>query len=70
MQIQFKAAEFETPSTAVAAVGVHSDVAISIENRSYVVNETEYRRIQALGVQPTTWRLHEPTGRIMSVPGN
>jgi hypothetical protein len=61
MQIEFKAAEFKTLGAAVA---------LSLGGRCFCVDEAECCRLQALGVQPTTWHYHQPTDRLMSVSGD
>jgi hypothetical protein len=44
--------------------------AISLGGRYLTVTGAEMGRLQAAGVQPTTWHHHRPSGRILSVPGN
>lgn len=55
---------------ALVELNFSGDHAISMGGKFLTITDAEYRRIQGLGVQPTTWHHHERTGRIVSVPGN
>ena len=67
--IQVRGLEHETARDAVVELNFSGYRAISIAGRFFTVDETEYRRLQDEGIQPTTWHYHKPTGRIISVPG-
>ncbi|HUS96462.1 MAG TPA: hypothetical protein VMX97_06970, partial [Hyphomicrobiaceae bacterium] len=54
---------------ALVELNFSGDHAISLGGRFFTVSDTEYRRIQVSGIQPTTWHHREDTCRIMSVPG-
>ena len=62
--------ECESASDAIVELNFSGDHAISLGGRYLVIADAEYRRLQARGIQPTTWHYHEATGRVMSVPGN
>jgi hypothetical protein len=67
-QITVKGEEHRTPSEAVQHLSVsRHDVALSLGGRYFSVTRAEYERIEALGVQPTTW--FDYHGRLTSVPG-
>jgi len=68
--IHIQGEEHETAHDAVVELNFSGDHAISVAGRFFRVDEGEYRRLQDQGIQPTTWRHHEATGRMMSVPGN
>jgi hypothetical protein len=67
--ITFQATEHDSAHDALVELNFSGDRAISIGGRYFTVTEAEYERIQEMGIQPTTWHHHEPTCRIMSVPG-
>ena len=67
--ISFQAKEHSTAQEAVFELNYSGDRAISIGGRFFTLNEAEYRWIEEMGIQPTTWHHHEATGRIISVPG-
>ena len=68
--IKIRGTEHQTPHDAVTELNFSGDHAISIAGRFFTVRDGEYRRLQGEGIQPATWHHHEPTGRIISVPGN
>ncbi len=59
----------EHPSAHDALVELNFSGDRAIGGRYFSVTEAEYRRIEELGIQPTTWHHHEATCRIISVPG-
>ncbi len=67
--IEIKGIEHATAHDALVELNFSGDRAISIAGRHFTVDEAEYRRLENDGIQPTTWHHHEPTGRIISVPG-
>lgn len=68
--IQIRGQEHATAHDALVELNFTGDHAISIAGRYFTVDEAEYRRLQDEGIQPTTWHHHEPTCRIISVPGD
>ncbi len=67
--IEVHGKEHATAHDALVELNFSGDLAISIAGRYFTVEESEYRRLQREGIQPTTWHHHEATGRIISVPG-
>ena len=67
--IHFYGQEHASAHDALVELNFSGDRAISIASRYFTVSEAEYTRLQDAGIQPTTWHHHEPTGRIVSVPG-
>lgn len=74
--IRINAREHANAHDALVELNFSGDRAISIGSRFFTVSEAEYRRIESLGVQPTTWHhvdyVHDDgrvEPRIMSVPG-
>jgi hypothetical protein len=62
------ATEHTTPSEALQYLDAAGhDVAFSVGGRVFSARQGEYDRLEAAGVQPTTW--HDYHGRIVSVPG-
>lgn len=55
---------------AIVELNFSGDHAISLGGRFYTTTDGEMAKLNAKGLQPTTWFHHEPTMRIMSVPGN
>jgi hypothetical protein len=55
---------------ALVELNFSGDHAVSLGGRFLTVTEAEMQRLQAAGVQPTTWHHHRPTDRVLSVPGN
>jgi hypothetical protein len=70
IEITIRGYEATSAHDAIVELNFSGDLAISICGRFFTVTDAEYRRIQDLGIQPTTWHHHEPTGRILSVPGD
>jgi hypothetical protein len=69
--IRVRGIECESAHEAVTIVeNFAGDHAISLCGRFFVVRDDEFERLQRLGVQPTTWHHHHPTGRLLSVPGD
>jgi hypothetical protein len=68
--IEIRGEEHATVHDALVELNFFGDHVISLAGRYFTVDEAEYRRLQEQGIQPTTWHHHEPTGRIMSVPGD
>lgn len=67
--IRSRGQEHASAHDALVELNFSGDRAISIADRYFTVSEAEYTRLQEAGIQPTTWHHHEPTARIMSVPG-
>lgn len=68
--LNLNATEHATAHEAVQHLSTSGDDhAISIGARFFTVTAAELDRIYGLGVSPTAWFHHRPTGRIMSVPG-
>ena len=67
--IEIRGQEHPTMHDALVELNFTGDQAISIAGRFFTVDEPEFRRLEAVGIQPTTWHHFEPTGRIVSVPG-
>lgn len=67
--IKIRGQEHATAHDALVELNFTGDQAISVDGRFFTVDETEFRRLENEGIQPTTWHHHEPTGRIISVPG-
>jgi hypothetical protein len=59
-----------TAHDALVELNFSGDHAISLGGRLLTITEAELRRLQAAGVQPTTWHHDDETGRVLSVPGN
>jgi hypothetical protein len=68
-QLLVKGSEHKSAHDAIVETNFTADVAICIGGKYLAVTKAEYDRIQRLGVQPTVFRHHEATGRIVSVPG-
>jgi hypothetical protein len=68
--IEIRGLEHPTARDALVELNFSGDRAISLGGRYFTIDEAEYRRLQDMGIQPTTWHHHEATGRLMSVPGN
>lgn len=67
--ITIRGQEHATPHDALVELNFSGDRAIGVAGRYFTVDEREFRRLEAEGIQPTTWHHHEPSGRIVSVPG-
>lgn len=67
--IEIYGQEHPSAHDALVELNFSGDHAISIGGRYFTVDEAEYRRLQDIGIQPTTWHHHEATCRILSVPG-
>lgn len=67
--VEIRGKEHATVHDALVELNFSGDRAISIGDRFFTVSEAEYEGIQDLGIQPTNWYHHEPSGRILSVPG-
>jgi hypothetical protein len=68
--IEIRGLEHATAHDALVELNFSGDHAISIGGRFFTIDEAEYRRLQEMGIQPTTRHHHEETMLIMSVPGN
>lgn len=68
--IEIRGMEHATAHDALVELNFSGDHAINIVGRFFTIDEAEYRRLQDIGIQPTTWHHHEETMLIMSVPGN
>jgi len=68
MTLTIKATEHDTPHEAIQNLDAAGhDRAFSIGGRIFSARNAEFARIEAAGVQPTTW--HDRDGQIISVPG-
>ena len=67
--IEIRGTEHETVHDALVELNFSRDRAISISGRVFTVNESEFRRLEDLGLQPTTWHHDEETEEMISVPG-
>ena len=66
----FVGTEHPNPHEAIQHLDCSADdVAFSLFGRVFTAKCDEYRRLQSAGYQPSTWHYHEPTGRLMCVPG-
>ncbi|HSG71771.1 MAG TPA: hypothetical protein VLA12_15220 [Planctomycetaceae bacterium] len=54
---------------ALVELNFSGDRAISVASRFFTVSNAEFDRLEAAGIQPTTWHHDEATGRILCVPG-
>jgi hypothetical protein len=61
--------EHSSAHDALVELNFSGDRAISIASRYFTVSEAEFDRLEAAGIQPTTWHHDEATGRILCVPG-
>ena len=68
--IHIRGQEHESAHDALVELNFSGDHAISIAGRYFTLDDAEYQRLQEMGIQPATWHHHEPTCRIMCVPGN
>ena len=70
-EVRFRGKEHATLHEAFVELNFSGDYVIRIGNdrRWFTVSEAELHRLEYAGVWPTTWHIHEETGRIMSVPG-
>ena len=55
---------------ALVELNFSGDYVITIGDRILAIDDAEPRRLQKMGIQPITWHHFEPSGPIMSVPGN
>ena len=67
--IEIHGREHASAHDALVELNFSGDRAISIASRFFTVSDAEFERLEAAGIQPTTWHHHEATGRILSVPG-
>lgn len=67
--IEIRGREHASAHGAVTELNFTGDRAISLGGRFFTVDEAEFRRLENEGIQPTTWQHHQPTGRLISVPG-
>jgi len=67
--IHIRGREHASAHDALVELNFTGDRAISVGDRYFTVNEAEYHGLEQQGIQPTTWHDHQPTGRIISVPG-
>ncbi len=68
--IEFHGQEHKTAHDALVELNFSGDHAITMGNRYFTITDDEMHRLQNAGIQPTTLHHHEPTLRIISVPGN
>jgi hypothetical protein len=68
-EIRFRGKEHATMDDAFIELNFTGDRVISIGGRWFTIDLDELRRLQYAGIVPTTWHIHEKTGRVMSVPG-
>jgi hypothetical protein len=67
--IEFHGQEHPTVDDAIVELNFTGDHAISLGGRFFTITTAELHRLETDGIVPTTWHIHEPTGRLMSVPG-
>ena len=68
--IQFEAREHNSAHDALVELNFSGDHAIMLWGRYFTISDAEFRRLENEGLSLTTLHHHEPTGRIISVPGN
>jgi hypothetical protein len=61
--------EHATAHDALVELNFSDDHAIALGGRYFTIGHAEMERLQALGLQPTTFHHHAASGRILSVPG-
>jgi len=61
--------EHATAHDALVELNFSGDHAISLGGRYFTISHAEMERLQAMGLQPTTFHHHAASGRILSVPG-
>jgi hypothetical protein len=67
--LRIQGLEHPNAHEALVELNFSGDHAISIGGRYFTVSHAELDRIERAGVQPTMWHHHEPTARLVSVPG-
>ena len=69
--IEIQGQEHASAHDALVELNFSGDRAISVAGRYFTVSGAELRRLEAAGIQPTTWHDVEYRGefRIVSVPG-
>jgi hypothetical protein len=70
MRVTIQGKEHATANDALVELNFSGDHAIALGGRYFTISHSELERLQAMGIQPTTFHHHAPTGRILSVPGN
>lgn len=61
--------EHATAHDALVELNFSGDHAIALAGRYFTITHAEMEWLLALGIQPTSFHHHAPTGRILSVPG-
>jgi hypothetical protein len=61
--------EHATAHDALVELNFSGDHAVALGGRYFTISRAEMERLQALGLLPTTFHHHAPSGRILSVPG-
>ncbi len=61
--------EHASAHDALVELNFSGDYAISLGGRYFTITRPEMERLQAMGIQPTTFHHHAAFGRILSVPG-
>jgi hypothetical protein len=69
-QIRFRGKEHATLNEAFQELNFTGDYVIRLGRRWFTIDEAELHRLEYAGTVPATWHFHEPTGRVLSVPGN
>jgi hypothetical protein len=69
-EIRFRGKEHATLNEAFQELNFSGDYVIRLGRRWFTIDEAELHRLEYAGIVPTTWHIHEPTGRVLSVPGN
>jgi hypothetical protein len=69
-QITIQGKEHENANEALVELNFSGDHAIALGGRYFTISNSEMERLQAMGIQPTTFHHHAASGRIISVPGN
>lgn len=67
--IEIHGQEHASAHDAITELNFSGDLAISVGGRFFSVERDEHERLQAAGIEPTTWHDHAASGRIISVPG-
>lgn len=61
--------EHATAHDALVELNFSGDHAVALGGRYFTISRAEMERLQAMGLQPTTFHHHAASGRILSVPG-
>jgi len=68
--VNVRGVEYEICDYAFIDLGITGEVTISLGGRIFNVTKEELERLQREeGIQPGCWCFHEPTGKMMYIPG-